>query len=120
MSKKPTFLTGYEGRKIAYHKIEAKGPTVLFCGGYMSDMEGTKALYLEATCRTLGLSYVRFDYVSQTLSDLLGILSIVFDVIISYTFVFTQISIECIHTATQVIAMAFAQCRMSDFTQTVL
>ena len=28
----------------------------------MSDMEGTKALYLESVCRDMGLSFVRFDY----------------------------------------------------------
>jgi len=62
MSKKPRFVTGTDNRKIAYHKLEGSAPTVIFCGGYMSDMEGTKALFLEETCDKLGLSYVRFDY----------------------------------------------------------
>lgn len=37
-------------------------PFVMFCGGYRSDMGGTKATYLEAQCRARGQSYVRFDY----------------------------------------------------------
>jgi pimeloyl-ACP methyl ester carboxylesterase len=35
---------------------------VLFCGGYTSDMSGTKALALERWCRAEGRGYVRFDY----------------------------------------------------------
>src|SRR5690606_33812440 len=37
-------------------------PQVMFLGGFRSDMEGTKALYLEAQCRTRGQGFVRFDY----------------------------------------------------------
>ncbi len=62
MTKKPEYIKTSEGRDIAYHKTEGRAPTVIFCGGYMSDMEGTKALFLEKTCSELGLSYVRFDY----------------------------------------------------------
>ena len=35
---------------------------MLFCGGYTSDMTGTKALALEAFCREQGRAFVRFDY----------------------------------------------------------
>lgn len=62
MTKKPEFITSNENRNIAYHFSAAGGSTVFFCGGYMSDMEGTKALYLENVCAELDLSYVRFDY----------------------------------------------------------
>lgn len=37
-------------------------PTVVFMGGYRSDMAGTKALFLEETCRARGQGFVRFDY----------------------------------------------------------
>lgn len=37
-------------------------PTVMFLGGYRSDMTGTKALYLEEQCRARGQEFVRFDY----------------------------------------------------------
>lgn len=62
MSLEPNYIIGEKGRKIAYHYSEAIGPTVVFCGGYMSDMEGTKAIFLENTCRDLGISFLRFDY----------------------------------------------------------
>jgi len=62
MTTEPNFFTGKEDRKLAFHKHNGNGPTVVFCGGYMSDMEGTKATYLENTCKELDLSYLRFDY----------------------------------------------------------
>jgi len=37
-------------------------PTVMFCGGYRSDMCGTKATFLEEQCRARGQAYLRFDY----------------------------------------------------------
>lgn len=62
MTKEPNFITSGNNRKIAYHHGHGNGPTILFCGGYMSNMEGTKALFLENLCQELGISYVRFDY----------------------------------------------------------
>lgn len=49
---------------IAYHQtIGKKGsPSVIFLGGFMSDMEGTKAIALEHFCREKGYSFIRFDY----------------------------------------------------------
>ncbi len=37
-------------------------PIVMFCGGYRSDMMGTKATYLEQQCQNRGQGYIRFDY----------------------------------------------------------
>jgi pimeloyl-ACP methyl ester carboxylesterase len=48
--------------RLAYQKIPGTLPGVLFCGGYTSDMTGTKALALEAFCREQGRAFVRFDY----------------------------------------------------------
>lgn len=62
MSIELKYIIGNGGRKLAYRKVEGHGSTVIFCGGYMSDMEGTKAIFLENTCKELGISYVRFDY----------------------------------------------------------
>lgn len=56
------FLTTAQGRKLAYHKTEGVGPTVVFLGGLKSDMEGTKAIHLEDWCRARGQSFLRFDY----------------------------------------------------------
>lgn len=48
---------------LAYHFTPGEqGPAVVFLGGYASDMEGTKATYLEAQCRARGQSYLRLDY----------------------------------------------------------
>ncbi len=35
---------------------------MIFCGGFMSDMTGTKATALEDACRAAGRAYTRFDY----------------------------------------------------------
>ena len=47
---------------MAYHRAPGQLPGVLFCGGYTSDMTGTKALALEAFCREQGRAFIRFDY----------------------------------------------------------
>ncbi len=47
---------------IAYQKFEGKKPGIVFLGGFMSDMTGTKALYLEECCKRWDRSYIRFDY----------------------------------------------------------
>jgi pimeloyl-ACP methyl ester carboxylesterase len=51
-----------DGTAIAYHRLTGKAPGVIFCGGFMSDMSGTKATALEAHCAEVGRAFVRFDY----------------------------------------------------------
>lgn len=63
----PSILTRPDGTAIAYHHLPGKNkpdkmPGVIFCGGFMSDMEGGKALAMEAHCRATGQSFTRFDY----------------------------------------------------------
>jgi pimeloyl-ACP methyl ester carboxylesterase len=65
----PSFLQVAPNRRLAYHRLDGAGPTVLFCGGYTSDMTGTKALALEGWCRAQGRAYVRFDYSGHGQSD---------------------------------------------------
>lgn len=55
-------LTTASGRNIAYVKTEGTGPGIVFLGGFMSDMEGSKATALEAWARTQGRPILRFDY----------------------------------------------------------
>jgi len=50
------------GRRIAYHQAQGKGPGVVFLGGFKSDMEGSKALFLEAWAKAEGRAFLRFDY----------------------------------------------------------
>ena len=54
-------LSRPDGATIAYHRVEGKGPGVVFLHGYRSDMTGTKALALEALCRARGRAFLRFD-----------------------------------------------------------
>ena len=58
-------LTRENGSSIAYYKLEGQSPGVIFMGGFMSDMEGSKAIALEESCRKHGLGYVRFDYLGH-------------------------------------------------------
>jgi pimeloyl-ACP methyl ester carboxylesterase len=51
-----------DGETIAYRRIGGSGPTIVWIGGFRSDMEGTKALALEAAAQERGWSYVRYDH----------------------------------------------------------
>jgi pimeloyl-ACP methyl ester carboxylesterase len=61
-SDHPQTLTRPGGTTIAYHVVDGRLPTVIFFGGFRSDMTGTKATSLDAWARRVGQSYVRFDY----------------------------------------------------------
>ena len=50
------------GRRIAYRLRTGSSPTLVFLPGYASDMEGAKALALDAFAEQRGLSMLRFDY----------------------------------------------------------
>lgn len=58
----PQYLETPQGRRIAYHRFEGAGPWLIFLGGLKSDMEGTKAIHLEAWARARGQAFLRFDY----------------------------------------------------------
>jgi pimeloyl-ACP methyl ester carboxylesterase len=58
----PDYFDTKEGRRIAFHKTKGQGPDVVFLGGFKSDMNGTKALHLEAWAKRKGRGFLRFDY----------------------------------------------------------
>ena len=58
----PHYLNRGDGERIAYRKVEGAGPTVVWLGGFHSDMEGTKALAVADWAERSGRAYVRFDY----------------------------------------------------------
>ncbi|CUH62675.1 acetoin dehydrogenase E2 subunit dihydrolipoyllysine-residue acetyltransferase [Thalassovita autumnalis] len=58
-----------QGRQIAYHHTPGTGPTVVFCSGLKSDMEGTKAVHLEAWAKARGQAFLRFDYSGHGVSS---------------------------------------------------
>ena len=62
-------LETQQGRRIAYHKTEGVGPCIVFLGGLKSDMEGTKAIHLEAWAQARGQAFLRFDYSGHGLSS---------------------------------------------------
>ena len=55
-------LTRPDGETLAFKRVEGSGPTVLWIGGFRSDMEGTKALALDAAARERGWNFVRYDH----------------------------------------------------------
>lgn len=58
-------LDAGHGATIAFIRLEATRPdlpAVMFCGGFRSDMTGTKAQRLESFCRRTGQACIRFDY----------------------------------------------------------
>lgn len=58
----PSFLELHDNRRIAYVLSEGTLPCVIFFGGFKSDMTGTKATALEASCQARGQMFIRFDY----------------------------------------------------------
>lgn len=58
-----------DGETLAYKAIAGAGPTVVWIGGFRSDMEGTKALALDAAARERGWSYVRYDHFAHGVSS---------------------------------------------------
>ena len=58
-----------DGEALAYKTVKGDGPTVIWIGGFRSDMEGTKALALDAAARERGWSYVRYDHFAHGASS---------------------------------------------------
>lgn len=51
-----------DGETLAFKAVAGQGPTVIWVGGFRSDMEGTKALALEQAARERGWNFVRYDH----------------------------------------------------------
>jgi pimeloyl-ACP methyl ester carboxylesterase len=70
----PQTITRDDGATIAYHVTPGQNSTqndpesthggigVMFLSGYKSDMQGSKAMALEAWCQANGRRFLRFDY----------------------------------------------------------
>jgi len=59
---KPKYFNTPQGREIAYHQTFGKGIGIVFLGGFKSDMEGTKAIFLENWAIKNNRPFIRFDY----------------------------------------------------------
>jgi pimeloyl-ACP methyl ester carboxylesterase len=58
----PNHLQLSEDGALAYHQGSGAYPAVVFCGGFASDMTGTKATLLAHHCQASGRAFTRFDY----------------------------------------------------------
>ena len=57
-------IAPHSGKRLAYLAVAGggEGPTLVWLGGFRSDMRGTKAEVLSALCEREGLGFLRFDY----------------------------------------------------------
>jgi pimeloyl-ACP methyl ester carboxylesterase len=62
MGETAGFLERDDGERVAWRKVEGRGPTVVWLGGFKSDMAGTKAQALADWALAAGRACVRFDY----------------------------------------------------------
>ncbi|WP_208354542.1 alpha/beta fold hydrolase [Pseudaestuariivita rosea] len=58
----PSFFETCQGRRLAYYQVSGAGPGIVFLGGFKSDMQGSKAQYLDVWARAQGRAFLRFDY----------------------------------------------------------
>jgi len=62
MDETSGYLDRGDGERLAWRRVAGRGPTVVWLGGYRSDMTGTKAQVLADRARQAGRAYLRFDY----------------------------------------------------------
>jgi hypothetical protein len=58
-----------DGAEIAWRRVPGRGPTLLWLGGFRSEMAGTKAGALADWAAREGRDFLRFDYFGHGLSD---------------------------------------------------
>ncbi len=56
------YLAARDDALLAYRHRPGRGPTLVFLPGYRSDMEGSKAVALDAWAESQGRAMLRFDY----------------------------------------------------------
>lgn len=69
MSETSGFLTRPDGARLAWRRVSGAGPTLVWMGGFRSDMAGTKAQVLADWAVNAGRAYIRFDYFGHGESD---------------------------------------------------
>lgn len=60
-----------DGHYIGYSKRtgNANKPGIFYCAGLLSNLNATKALYLDEYCERHDLSFMRFDYIGHPYSS---------------------------------------------------
>ena len=69
MSEETLTLPRPGGETIAVRRRTGTGPGVMFLGGFLSDMTGTKATHLDAWAAETGRAFTRFDYFAHGASS---------------------------------------------------
>jgi pimeloyl-ACP methyl ester carboxylesterase len=62
MSETNAELARPDGQRLAYRLTPGRGPTIVWLGGFRSDMTGTKAQALAQWAMKAGRRFLRFDY----------------------------------------------------------
>jgi hypothetical protein len=65
MGETSGFLGRPDGEGVAWRRVAGAGPTVVWLGGFKSDMAGTKAQALADWAQAAGRAYLRFDYLGH-------------------------------------------------------
>ena len=58
----PEYIESPATGRLAYHHYFGESPGILFCPGFNSDMQGDKALALEAWCRERGRQFTMYPW----------------------------------------------------------
>jgi pimeloyl-ACP methyl ester carboxylesterase len=69
MSETSGILARPDGERLAWRRVAGAGPTVVWLGGYRSDMTGTKAEALAGWAQANGRGFLRFDYFAHGASS---------------------------------------------------
>jgi len=69
MTDSPEYLVRSNNLKLAFRRVAGTNPTVVWLGGFHSDMTGTKAQVLADQAQATGGGYLRFDYFGHGESD---------------------------------------------------
>ncbi|WP_176597055.1 MULTISPECIES: alpha/beta fold hydrolase [Sphingobium] len=65
----PALYARPDGVRLAYRHRPGTGPTIVFLPGYMSDMEGGKAVALDGWAQGQGRAMLRLDYAGNGASE---------------------------------------------------
>ena len=69
MNEQSGNLARPDGETLAWRKVDGAGPTLVWLGGFRSDMTGTKAEALADWAAAGGRAYLRFDYLGHGASS---------------------------------------------------
>ncbi|HUO21788.1 MAG TPA: alpha/beta hydrolase [Caulobacteraceae bacterium] len=69
MDETVRYLPRDDGERLAYMRQDGRGPTVVWLGGFRSDMTGTKAEALGRWAGARGQGFLRFDYFAHGASS---------------------------------------------------